>query len=206
MWGIGMEKRLVLSSRNNYKLTELKGLLSDLEIQIASLKDFPEMPPVVEDGKTFKENAAKKALAAAQFTKLLALADDSGLEVDALHGQPGVLSARFSGEGATDEANNARLLELLRDVPEGKRAARFRCAIAIATPEGQIEYAEGSCEGAIAFAPRGTNGFGYDPLFMPDGFGGRTFAELQPGEKNAISHRGRALAATRQLLVARFAV
>ncbi|MCL4514017.1 MAG: XTP/dITP diphosphatase [Firmicutes bacterium] len=201
-----MEKRLVLSSRNNYKLTELKGLLSDLEIQIASLKDFPEMPPVVEDGKTFKENAAKKALAAAQFTKLLALADDSGLEVDALHGQPGVLSARFSGEGATDEANNARLLELLRDVPEGKRAARFRCAIAIATPEGQIEYAEGSCEGAIAFAPRGTNGFGYDPLFMPDGFGGRTFAELQPGEKNAISHRGRALAATRQLLVARFAV
>lgn len=206
MWGIGMEKRLVLSSRNNYKLTELKGLLSDLEIQIASLKDFPEMPPVVEDGKTFKENAAKKALAAAQFTKLLALADDSGLEVDALHGQPGVLSARFSGEGATDEANNARLLELLRDVPEGKRAARFRCAIAIATPEGQIEYAEGSCEGAIAFAPRGTNGFGYDPLFMPDGFGGRTFAELQPGEKNAISHRGRALAAARQLLVARFAV
>lgn len=206
MWGIGMEKRLVLSSRNNYKLTELKGLLSDLEIQIASLKDFPEMPPVVEDGKTFKENAAKKALAAAQFTKLLALADDSGLEVDALHGQPGVLSARFSGEGATDEANNARLLELLRDAPEGKRAARFRCAIAIATPEGQIEYAEGSCEGAIAFAPRGTNGFGYDPLFMPDGFGGRTFAELQPGEKNAISHRGRALAAARQLLVARFAV
>ncbi len=201
-----MEKRLVLSSRNNYKLTELRGLLSDLDIQIASLKDFPEMPPVVEDGKNFKENAAKKALAAAQFTRLLALADDSGLEVDALNGQPGVLSARFSGEGATDETNNARLLELLRDVPEGKRTARFRCAIAIATPEGQLEYAEGSCEGAIALAPRGTNGFGYDPLFMPDGFGGRTFAELQPGEKNAISHRGRALAAARQLLMARFAV
>lgn len=201
-----MEKRLVLSSRNNYKLAELKGLLSDLDVQILSLKDFPEMPPVAEDGKTFKENAAKKALAAAQYTRLLALADDSGLEVDALNGQPGVFSARFSGEGATDEANNAKLLELLRDVPEGKRTARFRCAIAIATPEGEISYAEGACEGMIAFAPRGTNGFGYDPLFMPDGFGGRTFAELLPGEKNAISHRGRALAAARQLLVARFAV
>ncbi len=193
--------RLVVATRNRGKLDEIRAILASLSVEVASLADYPELEPIEEDGATFEANAVKKALHVAASTGHLTLADDSGIEVDALDGAPGVHSARFAGPEATDEANNAKLLELMKAVPDAERTARFRCVVAIATPEGHLEVAEGVCEGLVARRERGDKGFGYDPLFLVPEWG-MTFGELPEGIKNAISHRGRALAAARNALEA----
>ena len=164
------------------------------------MTEYPRLPEVVEDGATFTENAVKKAKAVAVATCCLTMGDDSGLEVDYLGGAPGIFSARFAGEESNDKTNNEKLLRLLNGVPREKRTARFCCVIAIATPAGQVYTASGSCEGEIAFEPKGEGGFGYDPLFFVPQFG-KTFSELEPAVKNSISHRARALAGARQILV-----
>ncbi len=190
---------LIVATRNSGKLQEILQVLGP-GIDLESLADFPQIPEILEDGDTFEANAAKKARTVVRHTGRPALADDSGLEVDALDGAPGIYSARFAGEGATDETNNARLLHLLDGIPEDKRTARFRCVIAIATPDGTVRTAEGCCEGQILHQPRGSGGFGYDPLFLlPER--GLTFSELPPEKKNRISHRGRALRAARSLIL-----
>jgi XTP/dITP diphosphohydrolase len=194
-------KRLVVATLNKGKLKEIRSILADLPVEVLSLMDYPELPPVVEDGETFEANAAKKALHVATSTGYLTLADDSGIEVDALGGAPGVQSARFAGPEATDAANNAKLLRLMEAVPEERRTARFRCVMALATPEGRVEVAEGVCEGRLSRREMGDKGFGYDPLFFVPEYG-MTFGELPEGIKNAISHRGQALAAARGVLEA----
>ena len=183
---------LVIASRNEHKVEELRQLLADLTIDVLSLRDFPHAPEVEEDGDTFEANALKKARIIAQYTNQAVLADDSGLEVDALGGQPGVHSARFSGEGASDKENNAKLLRLMEGVSPKERTARFRCAIALVSPSGDERLVEGVCPGVIIDKPQGSGGFGYDPLFMVPHLG-KTFAELSGDEKNSISHRGKAL-------------
>lgn len=185
---------LVLATKNKDKVRELKVMLqrAGLELNVLSLMDFPGVSDVAEDGKSFGENAAKKANAAARATGRLAIGDDSGLEVDALAGRPGILSARFAGEGATDKENNEKLLALLRDIPDPQRKARFVCHIAIANPEKLIDVVEGSCAGTVVAKERGSGGFGYDPLFQPVEYN-KTFGELPPKIKNRISHRARAM-------------
>ena len=186
--------RIVLASRNKGKIRELHELLAESGIaaEVLSLADFPELPEIEEDGATFQENAMKKATIVTAATGLITLADDSGLEVDVLGGQPGVMSARFAGSHGNDRANNALLLDRLQGVAESHRTARFRCAIAIAAPDGMIETCDGFCEGVIGFAPKGEGGFGYDPLFfIPEQ--GMTMAELPEGTKNRISHRAKAM-------------
>ncbi|WP_029897260.1 XTP/dITP diphosphatase [Desulfohalovibrio reitneri] len=184
--------RIVLATRNKGKISELRDLLSGSRIEVLSLDDFPGAPEVAEDGETFEENALKKAREMSAYTGLAAVADDSGLEVDALGGAPGVHSARYAGEQGDDEANNAKLLRELSGVPEQERAARFVCVMAAAAPNGAEALARGEWEGRIAFQPQGEGGFGYDPLFIDPELG-KASAELAPGEKNARSHRGRAL-------------
>ncbi len=191
--------KVVLASGNRGKIRELKALLADLEIEVLSLHDFPEIGEIVEDGLTFRDNAVKKASAVTDVTGLVVVADDSGLEVDCLAGVPGVHSARFAGEGKSDLDNNRKLLSLMEGVPEEKRTARFRCVIAISTPCGELYTVEGTCEGRISRAMKGEQGFGYDPLFYLPEYG-RTFAELDPAVKNEISHRGRALALAKVIL------
>jgi XTP/dITP diphosphohydrolase len=183
----------VIASRNRAKAAEVARILADagVECHLVSLADFPEATLPPETGATFAENALAKAEHAALATGLPAVADDSGLEVNALGGQPGITSARYAGEEATDEDCYGKVLELLRDVPDERRGARFRCAAAYATPEGKTVLAEGICEGCIAQQPAGTAGFGYDPIFIPRG-DTRTMAQLSAAEKHAISHRGRA--------------
>jgi len=185
---------LVLATHNRAKVRELSIMLQkpDLDLNILSLIDFPNIPRIPEDAQSFRENAVRKALAAARETGKLSLGDDSGLEVDALAGQPGVFSARFAGEHATDKENNEKLLALLRDVPERQRQARFVCYIAIANPERLVDVVEGSCAGIIVSPERGSGGFGYDPLFQPVEYS-KTFAELSSRIKNRISHRARAM-------------
>jgi XTP/dITP diphosphohydrolase len=190
---------LVLATRNAHKVREIGQVLGDGVI-LRSLADFPDVGKIPEDGETFEANAVQKAVFVALALGLPALADDSGLEVDALAGAPGVRSARFAGEKATDGENNAKLLGLMAGVPEEKRTGRFRCVIAVAWPDGMARTAEGACEGRIAEAPRGKGGFGYDPLFVPDGHD-RTFAELEAEVKNGISHRGRALRRAREMIL-----
>lgn len=192
-------KRLLVATRNAGKLKEISYILADLPLEVVSLLDYPELPAATEDGDTFEANAVKKALHVARLSGCLTLADDSGIEVDVLGGAPGVLSARFAGEGADDEANNAKLLALLEGVPDAQRTARFRCVVAVASPDGRVKVAEGTCEGLVTRAERGEEGFGYDPLFLVPEFG-MTFGELPEGIKNSISHRGRALAAARGVL------
>ncbi|MGQ9513426.1 XTP/dITP diphosphatase [Thermodesulfitimonas sp.] len=192
-------KRIVVATTNQGKLREIEEILAPLGLSVISLAAYPGFPEIEEDGATFEENAVKKARLTAAFTGETALADDSGLEVDYLGGAPGVRSARFAGEPKNDAANNAKLLRLLAGVPWEKRTARFRCVIAVATPEGQVATAEGTCEGFILAEPRGTGGFGYDPLFYFPEYG-KTFAELSPEEKNRVSHRARALAKVEELL------
>lgn len=194
-----MKAKLVIASRNEKKKRELLQIIGDLDLEVATLNDFPEAPEVEEDGLTFHENAVKKAREIAQFTGCMSLADDSGLDVDALGGLPGVHSARFAGEPSDDERNNQKLLKMLEGVPAQERTARFRCVIAIAFPDGRVETTEGTCEGRVGFAPKGSAGFGYDPLFIPDGFD-MTFAELSPEVKNSISHRGKALQKALEML------
>ncbi|MQL51124.1 XTP/dITP diphosphatase [Desulfofundulus thermobenzoicus] len=190
---------LVLATRNPGKVRELSQMLAPLGYEVVSLDRYPGVPEIVEDGATFKDNAVKKAATVARHTGRLALADDSGLEVDYLGGAPGVYSARFAGEGHNDRANNEKLLNLLSGVPAEKRSARFRCVVAVATPDGRVFTAEGTCEGVITTEPRGEGGFGYDPLFLVPEYG-KTFGELEPAVKNRISHRGRALALAREIL------
>ncbi len=190
-----LKRPLVLATRNRGKIEEFRALLGEFGVDIKSLDDFGPLPPVEEDGETFEENAYKKAHFTARALGFPALADDSGLEVEALGGQPGVLSARYAGEGAGDGDNNRKLLKAL----EGKagRKAAFQCVIAIAVPRGPALIYEGRCEGEITPEERGKNGFGYDPVFFYPPLN-RTFAELSREEKNRVSHRGQAMAELRR--------
>ena len=190
---------LLVATRNRNKVRELEALLADTELKVRSYRDFPGAPEVPETGQTFAENATTKAVTLATHTGRLTIADDSGLEVDALDGRPGVISARYAGPNATDVENNEKLLGELEGVPEPQRTARFRCAIALATPEGLIGVVEGVCDGRIATEPGGTEGFGYDPIFVKDDMV-KTFAELPLELKNRVSHRGRALEKALMLL------
>lgn len=187
---------LLLATRNPGKAREFSVLLSPMPLLLRDLRSFPDVPHVAEDGETYLENARAKALAAALSSGLPALADDSGLEVDALGGSPGVRSARFAGPDHSDAKNIALLLERLRGVPELRRTARFRCVVVVARPDGRMIDAEGTCEGRIANAPRGFGGFGYDSVFWHPA-SGATFAEVPPDLKSRISHRA---AACRALL------
>lgn len=190
---------IVIASRNKEKKKELKTLLNDLKIKVLDLNDFPAAPKVKEDGKTFDENAKKKALAIARFTKRLTLADDSGLEVKMLGGRPGVRSARFAGEGATYAEINRKLLRLLSGIPKSKRGAKFVCVIAIADKNGLVRVTRGECSGWISFTTRGKYGFGYDPVFVYPRYN-KTFAELGPKIKNKVSHRAKALKKARAII------
>lgn len=192
-------KRLVLATRNKNKVRELGVLLADLGVEVVSLDAYPGLPEIPEEGATFTENAVFKAAQVSRLTGEVALADDSGLEVDALDGRPGVYSARFAGEPASDKANNTKLIAMLEAVPPAQRTARFRCVMALAVPGGEVRTAEGVSEGLIIPEPRGENGFGYDPLFYVPEYD-RTFAELPLDVKNRISHRGRALAKVKTLV------
>jgi XTP/dITP diphosphohydrolase len=183
---------VLVSTRNAHKLVEIRQILGP-SFELLDLSSVPALGEVEETGTTFEENAALKALAASAHFGGWVLADDSGLEVDALGGAPGVYSARFSGEGATDVTNRALLLEKLTAVPAGQRSARFRCVIALARGGEVLAHFSGAVEGAIIQSEKGAGGFGYDPLFVPEGFG-ETFAELGAETKNRLSHRGRALA------------
>jgi len=206
-----MKNVLVLASHNPRKRRELEALLEGLPISIRTLDDYPEVPEPEEDGATFVENAEKKALFVTARTGLPSLADDSGLEVDALGGAPGIRSARYAGaqkRSERDAANNRKLLEQLRAVPPPQRTARFTCCVALAAPDPSghpavVSQAEGTVEGVILDQPHGSGGFGYDPLFYHPP-SGRTFAELPPEEKNRISHRARALAVIRPALLGWF--
>ncbi len=187
--------KLLIATNNPGKAREYRALLADLPVEITFPAQEGLALEVEETGETFAANARLKAVAFAQASGLPALADDSGLEVDALGGAPGVRSARYAGPGATDADRTRKLLAALADVPPGRRTARFRCVVALAWPDGVVQTAEGVCEGEIGFEPRGAHGFGYDPVFLVAGYGGRTMAELPPAEKNRISHRARAVAA-----------
>ncbi len=190
--------RIVLASSNHGKVRELKQLLPDW-VEIVTADEAGVTLPE-ETGTTFLDNALLKARAASQQSRLVSIADDSGLEVDALDGSPGVRSARFAGDDASDADNNALLLAMLRGVPTERRSSRFRSVVAVVAPDGTEIYDEGSVEGQILTAPRGTAGFGYDPLFQPSGLE-RTFAELTLDQKNEISHRGKAFRAVAARLV-----
>jgi XTP/dITP diphosphohydrolase len=185
---------VVVSTNNLGKLAELRSLYAELPIEWIRPSDILSGPwSVVEDGTTFEQNAILKAMAACKATGYIALADDSGLEVDVLGGMPGVLSARFSGASASDDDNNQALLQALSEHEPRARAARFCCVLAVVTPWSQHPIlAEGTCEGHIGHHAQGSGGFGYDPLFLVDHCAGRSMAELTPDEKNAVSHRGRA--------------
>ncbi len=181
-------KQLVLATKNRDKIREIREILSNFSIEIKSLEDFPDMPDVVEDGATLEENAVKKARAFYHFTGLPALADDTGLEVDALNGAPGVFSSRFAGENATYRDNREKLLHDLSGVPDGERGAQFRCVVAFVYGE-QVLTAEGIVRGEITHQSVGQGGFGYDPIFFVPELG-QTFAEIDLETKNKISHRG----------------
>lgn len=184
--------KLVIATRNKGKIKEFLTLLKSCNIDLLSLDEAGITDIIEEDGDTFRENAVKKAVEIMLLTKCLTLADDSGLTVDALKGLPGVYSARFAGAEATDEMNIAKLLDLMKTVPVGKRKAKFTCCIAIARPGYPVSTYEGSCEGTIGFFPTGSNGFGYDPIFIVPEYQ-KTFAELPPDIKDKISHRAKAM-------------
>jgi XTP/dITP diphosphohydrolase len=193
---------IVLATTNRGKVAEYRALLAGLPIELVSYATvFPNKPQATEDGTTLEENAQIKARAAAASAMMVTLAEDSGLEIDALHGRPGVRSARFSQEGATDAENNAAVLDALAEVEDDQRTARFRCVLALLDPwsDEPMVVTEGRCEGVIARIACGGGGFGYDPLFVVDGYG-RTMAELTEEEKNRVSHRARAVEAMRPAL------
>lgn len=195
---------LLIATTNKGKVVELRSLLSSLSLPLRSLAEFPEVADVPETGETFAENAILKARGYATQTQLWTLADDSGLEVDALGGAPGVYSARYGGEGLSDADRVKRLLETLSQTGDADRRARFVCVIAIADPLGEIvNLSTGICEGTIAYAPRGANGFGYDPVFVPEGHE-QSFGELTTETKEIISHRAHALSETRSFLLDHF--
>ena len=183
---------IVLATTNRHKVREIQEIFSNLSITFLSLEQFPKMPKIIEDGKTFEENAVKKASLVSQYTGQIALADDSGIAVDFLDGAPGIYSARFAGEEASDEENNSKLMTLLAQVPDEKRRAVYHCVVAVTTPEGKCLTSEGICEGKIAIKPSGKQGFGYDPIFYYPPFQ-KTFGNTPPLDKNKVSHRFQAL-------------
>lgn len=192
--------QILIGTTNPDKLKEVREILRDLPVELISPDKIPALPDVIEDGQTFGENAVKKAVEWAKATGYWTMADDSGLEVDALGGKPGVRSARYAGEDASYEDNNLKLLKALEGVPAGRRTARFRCAVALARPEGFLFVVEGECDGLVTEEPRGRHGFGYDPVFYVPEYA-KTFAELGPEIKNRISHRTRALRKFREKLM-----
>lgn len=194
--------QLVLATNNRDKVKEIKHLLEELPVTILTADDFLEFPDPEETGSTLVENAVLKARAISEFCELPALADDSGLEVDALNGAPGVFSSRYAGANVTYKDNYTKLLLEMAGVPREKRTARFRCVIAIVWEDGSVETVEGVAEGFIATTVEGDRGFGYDPVFFYPPLGKR-FSEMTLDEKNQVSHRGKALQAARNLLIAR---
>ena len=192
---------IVLATRNPGKVREFLELMRDLPLQVYSLDAFPQIEALSEEGITYTENAISKAGTVARLTGRVTVADDSGIEIDALEGGPGPQSARFLGDQTSDAARNARILRLLHNVSAERRTARYRTVVAVAHPEGEVRTFEGTCEGRIATAPRGSGGFGYDPVFMVPAYG-KTMAQLPLALKNRISHRARAFTAARPYLKA----
>jgi XTP/dITP diphosphohydrolase len=190
---------IVLATRNKKKIEEIRRITAGLPIAILSLDDYPSCPETIEDKDTFEGNAIKKAVEVCRCTGKTVLADDSGLEVDALNGAPGVYSARYAGVGANDIKNNEKLLSELRNVPSEKRTAQFVCCTALAFPDGTLHTFLGFAKGRIGAEPKGKTGFGYDPVFIPEGFD-RSFAEMAGEEKDKLSHRGKALEKLRNFL------
>ncbi len=195
--------RILLATHNKHKAEELRALLRDTEMEVLTLDAFPHVGNIAEDRDTIEGNALKKAREVYRLTSLPSLADDTGLEVDALGGKPGVYSSRFAGPQATYADNVAKLLKELRGVPASQRTARFRCVLAFVAPSNVERIVEGVCSGMITEEPRGTGGFGYDPVFLPHGYH-LTFAEMSMEVKNTISHRARALREMKSVLVAYF--
>lgn len=185
-------KKLIFATGNENKMKEIRMILGDLDYEILSMKEAGIDVDIVEDGKTFEENAAIKATAISKVAGCVVLADDSGLEVDYMDKMPGIMSARWMGEDTSYRIKNAKIIENLEGVPDEKRTARFVCAIAAAFPDGHVVTKRGTIEGIIGYEERGENGFGYDPIFFLPEYG-KTTAELSPEEKNKISHRGKAL-------------
>jgi len=196
---------IIIASRNKGKVREIRKVLKGLGFRIYSLNDFTYVPKIVEDGKSFAENALKKARFYSKCFGKLTLSDDSGLNVDILKGLPGIYSARYAGERATNQENNQKLLQEMEGIPISKRGARFRCAIAIVSPDGREAVVERACKGRIGFKEVGQKGFGYDPLFILPQFG-KTMAQLSLIEKNRISHRGRALRQLKRIISSKFLV
>ncbi len=198
-----MGNKLILATRNPEKLGELRRILEAgrVPVDVSDTGEFPDLPEVAETGLTFTDNALLKARGVAAFTGLPAVADDSGLCVDALNGMPGVLSARWSGRHGDDDANLQLVLGQLADIPAGRRGAHFACAAALVLPSGAEHVTEGVVDGSLTTAPRGANGFGYDPIFVPAGYEVTT-AEMSPADKDRISHRGRALRALAPIIAA----
>ncbi|MFA5099825.1 MAG: RdgB/HAM1 family non-canonical purine NTP pyrophosphatase [Candidatus Omnitrophota bacterium] len=194
-----MSRELIVATQNKKKLQEIRDILQDLRFHIVSLADFPRIPRIVENGATFRENAIKKAVAAARFYGKLSMGEDSGLCVNALQGAPGVRSARFSGADKNDEKNNRKLLRLLSALTMKDRRAHYACAVALADASGLIGVVEGRCSGRIAYEPAGTSGFGYDPVFMVPRYN-KTFGQLGNAIKHTMSHRYRALNKFRRLV------
>ncbi|MRR15088.1 MAG: XTP/dITP diphosphatase [Deltaproteobacteria bacterium] len=192
--------KIVFATRNEGKVREITEMLARTDIDLVSLNHFASLPEIVEDGKTYLENALKKARTISEYTGETVLADDSGLQVDALGGEPGVYSARYAGEGASDEENNAKLLAKLKDIPAEKRGASFHCALVLHHPDGRYQAFEAKWQGRIVDERRGTNGFGYDPIFLWPELD-KTAAELPPEIKNKVSHRGQAFAKLKSHLV-----
>jgi XTP/dITP diphosphohydrolase len=198
---VGFPPQVAIASRNSHKLREIGRICADWPVSWVTVEthDATGFPEVEETGETYLENALLKARAVAAALRLPAIADDSGIEVDALGGRPGPRSARFAGERASDEANLDRLMQALKGIPEGGRTARYRCVAAIAFPEGGEHHAEGLCEGTLNAKRRGRRGFGYDPIFVPEGWD-ETMAEITAEQKDRISHRGRAFRSLRATL------
>lgn len=193
-----MFDKLIIATQNQDKIVEIQKILSELNVSILTLNEYPNVTDVIEDGKTLEENARKKAELIGKYTGLPAVADDTGLEVEYLNGDPGVLSSRYSGENATYSENVQKLLRVLEGVPWEKRDATFRCVVAFYN-KGETRIVEGICKGVICEAPRGKSGFGYDPVFYVPEYG-CTFAEMELELKNKISHRGRAFLALKKLI------
>ncbi|MBF0490540.1 MAG: XTP/dITP diphosphatase [Candidatus Omnitrophica bacterium] len=193
-------KELIVASRNKGKVKEIMELLEGLPFKVSSLLEYPDLPDVVEDGKTYKENALKKAITIAKITGKMTMSDDSGLEVAALNNAPGIYSARFAGEGKSEADKNQKLFRMLKGVPLSRRQCRYRCVIALSDGKGrQLGVVQGTCGGVVALKERGTHGFGFDPLFIVPRYN-QTFGELDSSIKAKISHRARALVKFRQLL------
>ncbi len=194
-----MREELVVATKNKKKLKEIKDILKGVSLKITSLADYPRPPRIIENGKTFRENAIKKAVRIAHFTGKLTLGEDSGLCVDALGGEPGIYSSRFSGKNKSDRQNNLKLLKLLEGLAMNKRKAHYVCAVALADSDGLVAAVEGACPGLIGFALKGNSGFGYDPLFIVPKYK-KTFAQLGERIKHKMSHRFLALEKARKII------